>query len=182
MVHGKNADPQRIRVERIYDAPVEELWALWTTKEGLEEWFGPEGAQVEVPTLELRTGGAFEHVKTAVGADQVAYMTKVGRPLITRVRGHFVEVVHHERLHMRMTIDFLPGVAPYPYDIRVEFHSELERVRMVVTADVHPDAEMTRLAALGLSGQLRRLDAVLAARSASVQRLPSSNPNAIGGA
>src|SRR5262245_62080039 len=104
------------------------------------------------------------------------------RPLSTRVRGRFVEVVRHERLHMRMTIDFLPGVETYAYDILVEFHSEDRRVGMVVAADVHPDAEMTRLAALGLASQLRRLDAVLAARSGSVQRLPSSNPNAIGGA
>lgn len=173
MSHGKKPEPNRIRVERVYDAAIEDLWALWTTKDGLEEWFAPEGGQIEVPTLDLRAGATFVHVMTAVGADIVAYMTKVGRPLSTRVRGHFVEVIRHKRLHMRMTIDFLPGVEPYPYDILVEFHSEGGRVRMVVTADAHPDAEMTRLAALGLASQLRRLDAALAARS---------NPNAIGGA
>lgn len=143
MARGKKPEPQHIRVERVYDAPIEDLWALWTTKDGLAEWFAPEGAPVEVPTLELRAGGAFDHVMTPAGAEQVAYMRKVGRPLITHVRGHVVEVVHHERLHLRMTIDFLPGVEPYPYDILVEFHSEAQRVRMVVTADAHPDAEMS---------------------------------------
>ena len=151
-------------------APSRILWALWTTKEGLEEWFAPEGCRVEVPALDVRVGGAFDHVMTAVGDEQVAYMEGVGRSRSTRVRGRFVEAVPHERLHLRMTIDFLPGVEPYPYDIVVEFHAEGERVRMVVTADAHPDVEMTRLATQGLASQLRQLDSVLASRRANGSR------------
>jgi uncharacterized protein YndB with AHSA1/START domain len=153
-----------IRFERVYDGPVEDLWALWTTKAGLEEWFAPEGWQIEVCALEPHVGGAFEHVGTAVAADATAYLASVGRSSSTRVRGRFLEVVPHERLHIRFTMDFLPGVEPYPYDIVVELHTEGERVRMVVTADAHPDAEMTRLATLGLASQLRRFDALLAKR------------------
>jgi uncharacterized protein YndB with AHSA1/START domain len=156
--------PRPIRFERVYDGPVEDLWALWTTKAGLEEWYGPEGWQIEVLALEPRVGGAFEHVGTAVAADALAYLDSVGRSTSTRVRGQFVEVVPNERLHLRFTMDFLPGVAPYPYDIVVELRTEGERVRMVVTADAHPDAEMTRLASLGLASQLRQFDALLAKR------------------
>ena len=170
MAHVSQPESRPIRFERVYDAPVEDLWALWTTKDGLEEWFAPEGMHVGVPALDPRVGGAFDHVMTAVGDEQIAYMASVGRPRSTRVRGRFVEVVRHERLHIRMTIDVLPGVEPYPYDIVVEFHSEGERVRMVVTADAHPDAETTRLATQGLESQLRQLDSVLAARRGQMQR------------
>jgi hypothetical protein len=45
-----------------------------------------------------------------------------------------------------------------------------ERVRMVVTADPHPDSEMTRLATQGLASQLRQFDSVLASRRGKVQR------------
>ena len=86
-----------------------------------------------------------------------------------RVRGRFVEVVLHRRLHIRMTIDFVPGVEPYPYDIVVELHAEGDRVRMVVTADAHPDPEMTRLASEALVGQLRQLEEALASRGRQVQ-------------
>ena len=170
MAHVNKSEPGSIRFERVYDAPVGDLWALWTTKEGLEEWFAPEGCRVEVPALDVRVGGAFDHVMTAVGDDAVAYMASVGRSRTTRVHGQFVEVVRHERLHIRLTMDFLPGVAPYPYDIVVEFHAEGERVRMVVTADLHPDAEMTRLATQALASQLRQFDSVLASRRGKVQR------------
>ena len=151
-----------IRFERVYDGPVEDLWALWTTKAGLEEWFAPKGWQIEVSVLEPHVGGAFEHVGMAVAADATAYLASVGRPPSTRVRGRFVDVVPNERLHIRFTMDFLPGVEPYPYDIVVELHTEGERIRMVVTADAHPDAEMTRLASLGLASQLRQFDELLA--------------------
>jgi uncharacterized protein YndB with AHSA1/START domain len=170
MAHVGKTEPRPIRFERVYDGPVEDLWALWTTKEGLEEWFAPEGCRVEVPALDVRVGGAFDHVMTAVGADAVAYMESVGRSRTTAVCARFVEVVPHQRLHLRMTIDFLPGAEPYPYDIVVEFHSEGERVRMVVTADPHPDAEMTQLAAQGLASQLRQFDSLLASRRGKMQR------------
>jgi dihydrofolate reductase/uncharacterized protein YndB with AHSA1/START domain len=159
-----HADKASIRFERVYDGPVEDLWALWTTQEGLEAWWAPGGCRLEVPILDLREGGEFEHVMTAVDAYALAYMESAGRAKVTRARGYFVEIRPHERLQMRFTMDFLPGVEPYPYDIVVQFHAQGERVRMVVTADAHPDAEMTRLAAQTLEGQLRELESRLAAR------------------
>jgi uncharacterized protein YndB with AHSA1/START domain len=170
MAHASELGAGAIRFERVYDASVEDVWALWTTKEGLEEWFAPEGMHIEVLALELRVGGAFDHVMTAVGAEQVAYMVKVNRPPTARVSGRFVEIVRHRRLRIRFDIDFVPGVESYPYDIAVELHTEAGRVRMIVTADRHPDPEMTRGAILGLTSQLQRFDLAVAARATREQR------------
>jgi uncharacterized protein YndB with AHSA1/START domain len=163
MMHAKK-ETGPVTFERVYEAPVEDLWALWTTKEGLEEWFTPEGCHFEVPVLDVREGGAFEHVMTVVEAGPVAAMEGVGRPRTTRARGRFVEVRPNERLHMQLTIDFLPGVDPYPYNIVVEFHPEARRVRMVVTADLHREAEVTRMAFEELTRQLVRFQSALARR------------------
>jgi uncharacterized protein YndB with AHSA1/START domain len=170
MTHASELGADGIRFERVYDASVEDVWALWTTKEGLEEWYAPEGMQVEVLTLELRVGGAFHHVMTAVGAEQVAYFVNLNRPTSVRVSGRFVEIVHHRRLRIRFDIDFVPGVESYPYDMAVELHTEAGRVRMIVTADRHPDPEMTRGAGLGLTSQLQRFDLAIAARTTREQR------------
>jgi uncharacterized protein YndB with AHSA1/START domain len=169
MTPASTLETGAIRFERIYDVPVEDLWDLWTTKEGLAEWFAPEGMHVEVLALDLRVGGTFDHVMTAVGAEQIAYMTNVGRPPSARVSGRFVEIMHHQRLRIRFDIDFVPGVEPYPYDIAVAFHAEGERMRMVVTADRHPDPEMTRGATLGLTSQLNRFEVAIAARAKKEQ-------------
>lgn len=170
MAHDSELGAGAIRFERVYDASVEDVWALWTTKEGLEEWFAPEGMHVEVLALELRVGGAFDHVMTAVGAEQVAYMANVNRPPTAQVSGRIVEILRHRRLRIRFDIDFVPGVASYPYDMAVELHAEAGRIRMIVTADRHPDPEMTRGAILGLTSQLQRFDLAIAARSTREQR------------
>lgn len=156
--------------ERVYDAAIEDVWALWTTTEGLEAWFAPEGMRFEVSQLELREGGSFDHVMTAIGAEQIAYLANLGRPASAWVSGRFLEVEPCRRLRIRFDIDFVPGVASYPYDMLVELHAEAGRVRMVLTADRHPDPEMTRGAALALGTQLERLDRAVAARTANKER------------
>lgn len=168
--HASGLSANTIRFERVYDAPIEDVWALWTTKEGLEEWFAPEGMRVEIPNLELRVGGAYDHVMTAVGAEQVAYLANLDRPLSVPVSGWLIEIVHHRRLHIRFDIDFVPGVESYPYDMVVELHADGRRVRMIVTVDRHPDPEMTRGAALALTTQLQHFDSALAARATEEQR------------
>jgi uncharacterized protein YndB with AHSA1/START domain len=170
MAQASEPGAATIRFERVYDASIEDVWALWTTKDGLEEWYAPEGMRVEVLALDLRVGGAFDHVMTAIGAEQVAYFANLNRPPAVRVSGRFIEIVRHRRLRIRFDIDFVPGVASYPYDMLVELHAEAGQVRMIVTADRHPDAEMTRGAILGLTSQLTRFDLAIAARATTEQR------------
>ena len=50
-------DMQKVTVERTYQARLGELWDLWTTKEGIESWWGPGGFTVKVRKLDLRPGG-----------------------------------------------------------------------------------------------------------------------------
>lgn len=155
-----------ITLQRSYDAPVEDLWALWTTKEGFESWWGPEGFRVEVRALDPRVGGELHYEMIAVGAEQVAFMNKAGRPLSHEARATFVEVTPLARLKIRHMIDFLPGVEPYAHNMLVEFFREGTSVRMVITVDAYHDAETTRLSAMGLESQLTKLPAALAARRA----------------
>lgn len=159
-----------ISFERVYDAAIEDVWALWTTREGLEAWFAPEGMRFEVSVLELWVGGSFDHVMTAVGPEQVAYLTNLGRPTTAWVSGRFLEVEPQQRLRIRFDIDFVPGVESYPYDMLVELSVEAGRVRMVLTADRHPDPEMTRGAVLALNTQLDRFERALAARATKEQQ------------
>lgn len=170
MAYATELGAATVSFERVYDASIEDVWALWTTKEGLEEWFAPEGMRFEVSVLEPWVGGAFDHVMTAVGTEQVAYLANLDLPLSSWVSGRFVEIVRHQRLRIRFDIDFVPGVDSYPYDMLVELHVEAGRVRMVLTADRHPDPEMTRGAILGLTSQLQRFELAIAARAAKEQR------------
>ncbi|KTR93684.1 hypothetical protein SB3_31665, partial [Methylobacterium radiotolerans] len=91
MPHRSERAAGPIRFERIYDASIEDGWALWTTKEGLEEWFAPEGMRVEMTALKLRAGRHFDYGMTAVGAEQVAYLANLDMRQTARVSGRLVE-------------------------------------------------------------------------------------------
>jgi len=48
---------KRITLERVYQTDVQDVWDLWTTKDGIESWWGPGGFAVTVRKLDLRPGG-----------------------------------------------------------------------------------------------------------------------------
>lgn len=155
-----------IQLERSYEARPEELWSLWTTKEGFESWWGPEGFRVEVHALEPRVGGALVYDMIAAGAEQIAFMEKSGQPLSHGTHGTFVEVTPHSRLAIEHVIDFLPGVEPYPNRMLVELFEEGATVRMVVSVERHPDDGFTQMASAGMESQLTKVPAALAAHRA----------------
>jgi len=55
------ANRPKIVIERTYRAAVEELWELWTTKEGFESWWGPEGFRAKVHAIEARGNGKLHY-------------------------------------------------------------------------------------------------------------------------
>jgi uncharacterized protein YndB with AHSA1/START domain len=157
--------PPPIRIERRYEAAVEDLWWLWTTKEGFESWWGPEGFRVEVHKLDLRVGGELVYDMIAVDPQQIAALQKLGMPVTHGTRGTFAEVAPLKRLQIVHLIDFIPGLRPYENRIWVEFFAEANGTRMVTNIQEHQDKEWTRMAVAGFESQLRKVPAVLAARA-----------------
>src|ERR1700732_2189121 len=148
-----------IRLERRYEAAVEDLWFLWTTKEGFESWWGPEGFRVEVHKLELRIGGELVYAMIAAAPEQIEFMKKANMATSHRVRGTFAQIVPLQRLEISQLIDFIPGGRPYENRTRVEFFPEGSSVRMVINTEEHPDKEWTQRATAGMESQLTKLPA-----------------------
>jgi uncharacterized protein YndB with AHSA1/START domain len=44
-------------IERLIDAPVEDVWMVWTHPEHFAAWYGPAGATIETTRIDLRPGG-----------------------------------------------------------------------------------------------------------------------------
>jgi uncharacterized protein YndB with AHSA1/START domain len=148
----------KVVFERTYRARAEELWELWTTKEGFESWWGPEGFRVKVHTLEARVGGTLQYDMIADAPEQIEAMKKMGQPTSHKTRGRFVEIRPHERLAITHVIDFLPGVKPYESTAVVEFFPSGESVRMVIMLDPMHDEEWTKMATMGWTSQLTKLE------------------------
>jgi uncharacterized protein YndB with AHSA1/START domain len=157
-------DRRKLTLERTFDASPEEVWELWTTREGMEAWMGPDGFSVTVQELDLRPGGNLVYAMTAVGPDEVEYMAKAGMPLVSVQKVQFVEVDPPRRLVHRDVADFIPGVDPYEVETILELHEAEGGTRMVLTFDAMHDAHWTEMARLGHESELRKLEELLAAR------------------
>ena len=159
-----NGNKQTLVLERSYRATREELWELWTTKDGFESWWGPEGFRVEVHEIDVRVGGALRYDMIADAPEQIAAMKQMGQPTSHPTRGTFTQVKPFERLAITSVIDFVRDVKPYDTTAVMELFVTGETVRMVVTVDVMHDAQWTKMATMGWESQLRKLEARFGAR------------------
>jgi hypothetical protein len=154
----------RITIERTYKASVEDVWDLWTTKEGIESWWGPDGFTTRVLKLDPRAGGELRYAMTATAPAQIEFMKKVGMPLTTEALLTYTEVTAHGRLAYIHLADFIPGVEPYDVATTVEFHSIGQNVRMVLTFDAMHDEVWTERAVMGHESQLGKLEKAIAGK------------------
>jgi uncharacterized protein YndB with AHSA1/START domain len=152
-------------IERTYGSTVEEAWALWTTKTGIESWWGPEGFDVMVASLDLRPGGELIYMMTAVAPDQVAFMKQAGMPVSTECKVTYTEVSPPSRLAYKTLADFVPGVTPYEVATVVDLRTVSDGVKVTITVDAMHDDVWTERAHAGNESQLRKLDALLAGES-----------------
>jgi uncharacterized protein YndB with AHSA1/START domain len=162
---SKQATKRRtIALERTFDAPIEEVWELWTTKEGVESWWGPEGFHVEVHEIDPRPGGQMRYAMIASAPDVVAGMKRMGMPLVTESKLTYREIAPRRRLAYFHAVDFVPGVAAYDVETLVELHAGAAGVRMVVTIEAMHDAHWNEMARKGWESQLDKAVRLLAAR------------------
>jgi uncharacterized protein YndB with AHSA1/START domain len=151
-------------IERTYTASIDEAWTLWTTKAGIESWWGPEGFNVAVTSLDLRPGGELVYLMTATAPEQVAFMKRAGMPISTECRVTYTEVSAPGRLAYKTLTDFVPDVTPYEVDTVVELQATADGVKLTVTFDAMHDDLWTERARAGHESQMRKLDGLLAAQ------------------
>jgi glutathione S-transferase len=78
--------PLSLTFNRIFDAPAEKLYDIFTSKEAIQSWFGPEGFSIPRADIDARTGGKYRYeMHSPAGA---VYM----------VVGEFRELVPHEKI------------------------------------------------------------------------------------
>ena len=149
----------KIVVTRTYRATLKDVWDLWTTKEGFESWWGPQGFRVDVHEMEAREGGVLRYDMIADTPEMVAEMKKMGASPTHAVKARFAELKPRSRLVIRNLIDFLPGVPPYESEIGVDFTAVGDSVRMVVALSGMHNDEFTGMQKQGFESQLTKLDA-----------------------
>ena len=86
------ADEPGLSITRVFDAPPERLWSVWTEPEPFADWYGGPGCPVplESVTMDVRPGGALR-LTMLIGSREVQW------------KGEYLEVVEPERLVFTVT-------------------------------------------------------------------------------
>ena len=158
---------KQITMERTFIATLDEVWELWTTKDGIESWWGPEGFETKVAKLELRVGGALEYSFTAVAPEQIRFMTEAQQPLTQHMKARYTVVQPKTAAAWQNLVEFIPGITPYEVESRFDLEARGKQVHMKLRFDAMHDDQFTQLAEMGWKEELGKLEKRLAARSAT---------------
>ncbi len=74
-------------IERVFEAPIDLIWQMWTNPEHFKNWYGPTGFTVPVAEMDVRVGGK-----------QLVCMASPDGSMKMWTTGEYTEVVPNERL------------------------------------------------------------------------------------
>lgn len=141
-----------LRLERTIAAPLEKVFAAWTTPEALIRWFAPTDAYtVEVHELNAVTGGAYTFELVHSGGNR------------HRVGGKYREVTRPSRLVFSWKWEEFPERGDTL--VTVELTEDAGRTRLVLTHELFPNVEARDGHAGGWNGGLDHLVQVCEAQA-----------------
>jgi uncharacterized protein YndB with AHSA1/START domain len=142
----------QVRIERIIEAPRDEVFRAWTDPDELRRWWGPGEYATRHAEIDLRPGGDYLLVIQAAEGDPM------------HLAGTFHEVVAPERLVYSWR--WVRGWSdPAESIVTVEFEDLGERTRVVLVhagLDASPDADGYRM---GWESGLAKLATTVSQRS-----------------
>jgi uncharacterized protein YndB with AHSA1/START domain len=86
--------------ERVFDAPLELVWTVYTEPAHIARWWGTIGSETEVLVMDLRPGGRWHYVSHASDRDPIGFL------------GDYLEVEPPRRIVRTFGVegaDFVPG-------------------------------------------------------------------------
>ncbi len=142
---------REIHVERVFDAPRDQVFAAFTDPSLIPEWWGPRGTTTIVDRMDVEAGGSWRFVSRDSDGSETAF------------RGTYREVTPPERIVQTFEWEGMPG------HVSVEtasFEDLGDRTKVITTSIFHTPEERDGMIASGMERGLRetyaRLDELLA--------------------
>jgi uncharacterized protein YndB with AHSA1/START domain len=151
-----------IKLEQVYKASPEKIWQLWTTPQGIESWWAPDGFTVKVEKLDLKPEGELIYTMTATAQPQIEFMQSMGMPLATTSHKTFVELEEGKKISYNSLVDFVPNKEPYDF-LTVVSLERVDNDSTKVTMAMQPlhDQEWTGRLVAGRQNELNNLEEVI---------------------
>ena len=118
---------REIVISRVFAAPRELVWEMWTDPKHIVQWWGPEGFTMTIEQMDLRPGGVWKH--TLHGPDGTDYPSSAV----------FVEIVKPERIVYSFR-GGKKGESPVQSEVTWTFEKQGERTKVTLRM-LFPSAE-----------------------------------------
>jgi uncharacterized protein YndB with AHSA1/START domain len=142
---------REIRTERVFDAPRDRVWAVFTDPALIPEWWGPRNVTTVVDRMDLRVGGGWRFVMRDADGGESGF------------RGTYREITPPERVVQTFEWEGLPG---HVLIETAEFEDLGDRTKVTTTSLFHTTEERDGMLAAGMEGGLNesyaQLDELLA--------------------
>jgi uncharacterized protein YndB with AHSA1/START domain len=125
-------DPRAIVATRVYDAPRELVFSVWTDPKHLSQWWGPDGFTTTTSAFDMRVNGVWRFVMH--GPDGRDYENRITFDEIVKPEGI---VYHHgggddvEPVQFRTTVTFEDLDGKTRLTLHAVFPSAAERDRVI---------------------------------------------------
>ena len=141
---------REIRIERVFEAPRERVFAAFTDPKLIPEWWGPRNTTTIVDQMDVRRGGSWRFVMREPDGSETGF------------RGTYREVRPPERIVQTFEWEGMPG------HVSVEtatFEDLGERTKVTTVSIFHTPEERDGMLASGMEGGMQetyaRLDELL---------------------
>ena len=81
-----DSDPRSIIASRVFDAPRDLVFAVWTDPKHLAQWWGPHGFTTTTHSFDMRSGGVWRFVMH--GPDGRDFQNRITYEEVVRPRTH----------------------------------------------------------------------------------------------
>ena len=142
---------REIRIERVFNAPRDVVFAAMTNPDLVPEWYGPHGTETIVDQMDVRTGGYWRYICRNPDGSEFAF------------RGAYREITPPERIVQ--TFEFEPMAGHVSVET-MTLEDLGDKTRIVVVSLFHTTEERDGMLASGMEKGMNetyeRLDSVLA--------------------
>lgn len=132
----QNASENAVVIERVFDAPLDLVWQMWTEPEHFKAWYGPGGASIPVANMDVRGGGARRvcmEMQSPAGLRQM-WFTGEYREVVKNKRLVYTESMSDENGNVISPSDLgMPDGHPTTTEVIVELEDLGDRTKMVMT-------------------------------------------------
>jgi uncharacterized protein YndB with AHSA1/START domain len=131
-----SGDPSSVVIERLFEAPVDLIWKMWTEAEHFKQWYGPNGASIPIAKMDVRVGGrrlVCMEMQTPNGAMQM-WFTGEYREVVPAKRLVYTESMSDENGNVVSAADMgMPKGHPDTTEVIVELEDVGGHTKMIMT-------------------------------------------------